>query len=160
MKEYSAQVGESLGEFVKRVRAENKWSTRDVARQADYEISDSYVSMIENETAQNPSPKLIKALAKGLKLDPEIFQKILYGTLPTSGLTESEQILVTRYRQADERAQADIDLLVRVLSKARPIQELPFEPTEDDFEEVQPQKSSKTTKEVRQKRTKPQPTNK
>lgn len=57
---------ETFAEYVKRVRTEGQLSLEDVERQSGGQISDAYVSRIENGYILNVSPKKLKALAKGL----------------------------------------------------------------------------------------------
>lgn len=70
---------ETLGEFVRRTRAEKGFSTRTVAARSGGSISDGYVSRIENGYAINPSPKLIRALARGLGIKEDILFSVVRG---------------------------------------------------------------------------------
>ena len=107
--------GETLGQFVKRVREEKDLSTRDVEKKAKGEISDGYINQIETGVALNPSVKKLKALAKGLGINPEKFNQLIYGVSTNSKLTDDEQVLLYEYRRLDGRGQADIIKILQAL---------------------------------------------
>lgn len=66
--------GVTLAEFVQRTRNEKGFSLTDVQRQSGGQITDAYVSRIENGHILNVSPKKLQALAKGLQVpEDEIF---------------------------------------------------------------------------------------
>jgi transcriptional regulator with XRE-family HTH domain len=60
---------ETLAEFVLRVRRDKRLSLNDVAERG--KISNAYVSKIENGLSIKPSLPRLRALAKGLEVDPE-----------------------------------------------------------------------------------------
>jgi transcriptional regulator with XRE-family HTH domain len=153
MKKQTVLPGETLAQFVKRIREANQWSTRDVERQSDGAISDGYINMIETGVAANPSPKKLKALAKGLKLEPESFNPAIYQVSSTSSLTEGEQILLNEYRSMDKRGQSDLLKIVRVLGSndGTTRLEVHHQPHSDEWEAESPKTP---TKKVRKTLTK------
>ncbi len=134
MKKETVLPGETLAQFVKRIRQANQWSTRDMERQSGGLISDGYVNMIETGVAANPSPKKLIALAAGLKVDPEAFNPAIYQASSNSSLTEGEQILLSEYRLLDKRGQSDALKIIRVLSTNPEKVELHRQPDSDEWE--------------------------
>jgi len=59
-------MSKTLGEYLKEVRKRLNLSLRDV--QSKIGISNSYLSQIENNKSQNPSPKILFKLAEFYKL--------------------------------------------------------------------------------------------
>jgi len=68
---------EGLSDFVRRVRVAQRMSVADVSAQAaryGHKIASSYISHIENNYIESPSPKKLKALAAGLGIsEDELF---------------------------------------------------------------------------------------
>lgn len=62
---------ESLADYVRRVRQEKGLSTLEVERNSGNQITDGYVSQIENSYVKNVSPQKLQALAKGLGVSEE-----------------------------------------------------------------------------------------
>lgn len=147
--------GETLGEFVKRIREANKWSTRDVERQSGGEISNGYINLIETGNSKNPSPKKLKALAKGLRLDPEAFNPAIYQIAANSELSEKEQILLNEFRLMDSRGQSDVVKIVRALCNAPDrVEEVVQQPNSDQWGLDHKKTAKKPTKKVSPKLTK------
>ncbi len=64
-----------LAGYVRRIREERGFSLLAVARNSQGQISDAYVSRIENGFILNVTPKKLRALARGLQVsEDEIFQ--------------------------------------------------------------------------------------
>ena len=57
-----------LGRFLANARARLQMTVREVEHLSDEKFSKSYVSKLERGTIQNPSPGVLKALAKALKV--------------------------------------------------------------------------------------------
>lgn len=154
-----ATPGETLAQLVKRIRTvDNNWSLLDVVRHADQsgkKISDSYVSMIENGIITNPSPKILKALAAGLRLAPEVLSQIVFGG--TATLSEQEQVLLANFRRGDKRAQADLVKISVALAdegpKPSPIKDSQKIESADVIKETAPNRKDDTS--VGRKTTKP-----
>ena len=73
---------ETLADFVQRVRNEKGFSLTDVQRQSGDQITDAYVSRIENGHIKNVSPEKLKALAKGLRVSEDEITDIVFGKSP------------------------------------------------------------------------------
>jgi transcriptional regulator with XRE-family HTH domain len=78
-----------LADFVRRTRVEKRLSLNDVARQSGHQISNAYVSKIENGYVTNPSPKKLRALAKGLRESEDEVFAIARGVHEPAGFSES-----------------------------------------------------------------------
>jgi transcriptional regulator with XRE-family HTH domain len=72
---------ESLGDFVRRVRRENRLSTTDVEKRSGGRISDAYVTRIENGQVKNVSGEKLAALAKGLGITEPMLFSLVCGQL-------------------------------------------------------------------------------
>lgn len=125
---------QTLAEFVRQVRTANDWSLNDVVRQANDKISMGYLSMIENERIVSPSTAKLKALAKGLKVNPELLRDLVMGI--EGELTPEERVLVAAFRQMDERAKHDTLSFAQSMRDTHPNKdakatELPHQPTEN-----------------------------
>lgn len=125
---------QTLAEFVRQVRTANDWSLNDVVRQANDKISMGYLSMIENERIVSPSTAKLKALAKGLKVNPELLRDLVMGI--EGELTPEERVLVAAFRQMDERAKHDMLSFAQNMRDTHPNKdakatELPHQPTEN-----------------------------
>lgn len=104
---------ETLGEYVKRVRAEKGLSLTDVQKRSGNQIANSYVSRIENgiADAHGVTPKKLQALAKGL------------------GVSEDEIFAVARGKSLDkaEAVDADMALFASRVKKLTPQQKRDFQ---------------------------------
>lgn len=74
---------ENLSDYVRRVRQEKGLSTLVVERNSGNQITDGYVSQIENGYVKNVSPKKLQALAKGLSVPEEEIFAVARGRAPT-----------------------------------------------------------------------------
>jgi transcriptional regulator with XRE-family HTH domain len=98
---------ESLAEFVRRVRREKRLSTPDVERNSGNQITDGYVSQIENGYIKNVSPEKLHALAKGLQVsDDEIFAVARGKSLEPSDIMEEVNVLFFGWEDASEEDKA------------------------------------------------------
>ncbi len=61
---------ESLADYVRLIRREKRISTTDVENRSGGEISDAYVTRIENQHVKNVSIDKLSSLAKGLQVPP------------------------------------------------------------------------------------------
>lgn len=104
---------ESLGHLVRRIREDNDWTLMDVVKNSDHTITSGYVSMIETGQVTKPSPKKIKALAKGLRLENDLLIRYIM-ELPTD-FNDDEQLLVSTFRQLDDRGKLDLLLIAKTI---------------------------------------------
>ena len=79
---------ESLADYVRRTRMDQGFSLTDVQRQSGNQITDAYVSRIENGYIENVSPKKLSALAKGLKVAEDEVFAVARGVNAKAGIEE------------------------------------------------------------------------
>jgi transcriptional regulator with XRE-family HTH domain len=73
---------ENLADYVRRIRQEKGLSTLDVERNSGNQITDGYVSQIENDYVKNVSLQKLKALAKGLGVPEDELLTVARGKSP------------------------------------------------------------------------------
>ncbi len=103
---------ELLPDYVRRIRRDKGLSTTDVERQSGGEISDAYVTRIENGHVKNVSPEKLKALAKGLgETEDEIFA-VARGLYPYSAvdpvIQREKNLLLWMYDDLPRECQLDV----------------------------------------------------
>lgn len=118
MPEFLPTPTETLAQFAKRVRLANKWTLKDVEKNSNHTIRDSYVSLIENGRVLNPSFGKLKALADGLKISREVMSGIAFEK--TSKLSHDEEELISSFRLMEARAQSDLLIISRALRDQHP----------------------------------------
>ncbi len=65
----------TLGQALKQARTDKKLSLRDVERATDHKISNGYLSLVESDQIDQPSPHHLYALAGALELSyPELME--------------------------------------------------------------------------------------
>ena len=111
-------MSQTLGEFVRQTREEKGYTLAEVARQSGGQISDGYVSRIENGVIlpESISSKKLAALARGLHVAEEIVYTLARGRSVREG-DASETQLLTYYRQLPPDRQTDVMLIARTLHK-------------------------------------------
>lgn len=60
----------TVGETIKAIRIDRDLTQQDIALAAG--VSDAWLSKVENNLTQTPSPKLLRAIAKPLQVEPDI----------------------------------------------------------------------------------------
>ena len=83
-------MNKALAEFVRFARTEKKLSVSDVERNSGGEISDSYISRIENGQIANVSPDKLDALAKGLGINADDIYRVARGLEPSKSKDRME----------------------------------------------------------------------
>lgn len=61
--------GVSLGQYLASIRKDRKMTLRDVEEATQREVSNAYLSQIENQKIQQPSPNVLHALAEAYDID-------------------------------------------------------------------------------------------
>jgi transcriptional regulator with XRE-family HTH domain len=89
---------ETLADFVQRIRAEKRLSLSDVERQSGGQITDGYVSRIENGYILNVTPKKLVALAKGLGVSEDEVFAVARGKTTSGDLAFDELRMLELYR--------------------------------------------------------------
>lgn len=92
----STMSNESLADFVRRIRIDKNLSTGDVARRSLGEITDAYVSRIENGYVKNVSLEKLSALAKGLGVAEAAIIRVALGK-PQDQPTELVEIMAETF---------------------------------------------------------------
>ena len=72
-------VRSSLGSYVRKVMKQKGLTLRDIETRSDGKITDGYVADILRGSANNPSAEKIKALGRGLGVDPHRIFEIIVG---------------------------------------------------------------------------------
>lgn len=102
VKNQQAETIETLADYVQRVRNEKGFSLKKVEYQSDNgedRITDSYVSRIENGLITNVSPRMLRALARGLCEPEDVVFAVARGkSLTETADPEDEEMQVFFYR--------------------------------------------------------------
>jgi transcriptional regulator with XRE-family HTH domain len=112
-------VQETLAEFVRRVRNEKGLSTLDVEKLSKFEISDGYVSRIENNGVKNVSPEKLSALAKGLNVTEEEIFAVARQKQPNEHAKTEERfaMLSTKFSELTGQNRLKAEILLEVLER-------------------------------------------
>jgi transcriptional regulator with XRE-family HTH domain len=116
-------MSQTLADFVRQTREGKGYTLADVARQSGGQISDGYVSRIENSVIlpESISSKKLAALARGLHVAEEIVYTLARGRNLKEG-DASETQLLTYYRQLPPDRQNDLMLVARALHKQHSVE--------------------------------------
>ena len=110
----------TLADFIRSTRNEKRLSLSDVERQSGGQISDSYVWRIENGRNKNATPKMLRALARGLQVSEDVLFAVARGqSLREPSAVEAQ--LLALFRQLAEAWQDEVMRFVRSLHKAHAI---------------------------------------
>lgn len=93
----------------------------DVSRQSGGQISDGYVSRIENGVILNVTPKKLAALARGLHIAEDTLFAIARGRKVSTSAANEEQLLAY-YRGLPPENQTDLLTLAQALHRERGIE--------------------------------------
>ena len=106
---------ESLGDFVRRIRAEKNVSCADVSRRSGRKgqrrIVGSYVNRIENNPKLGPTADRLTALADGLGVPAEELFARVVGYVP-EGESSEEIELLARFKELSPQRRDDLLSLV------------------------------------------------
>jgi len=112
----------TLADHVRALRNEKNLSRGDVARRSGGQISEAYVWRIENERNKNVSPKMLRALARGLQAnEDEMFAVARGQSLRAPSAVETQ--LLTMFRQLPEERRDDVMRFIRALHQAHAVKE-------------------------------------
>ena len=107
--------GESLGQFVRRIRTEKNMSCADVSRRStrkgQRQIAASYINRIENNPKLKVTADRLKALADGLGVPAEELFARVVGLAP-EGESSDEIELLARFRELSPERRDDLLRLV------------------------------------------------
>jgi len=102
---------ESLGNFVRRIRAEKDLSLVDVERESarhGRRIVASYVNRIENDATRHPTADRLVALARGLGIPETELLAVAAGKIPLKRDAADELRLVAKFRELSAERRADV----------------------------------------------------
>lgn len=68
-KEDEPKKGLTLGQYLAAIRSDRKLTLREVEEGTDKEVSNAYLSQIENNKIKQPSPNILNELAELYKID-------------------------------------------------------------------------------------------
>ncbi len=114
----SLQLVESLGDFIRRIRKEQRLSLADVSdRSARFgkRITPSYINRIENEQARNVTVDRAIALAHGLGVPVHELPARVVG-VPSSMFTDGVELLA-KFNELSPERQADVLSIMEVLRR-------------------------------------------
>ena len=80
-----------LGRYVRKVMKQKGLTLRDIEARSDHKITDGYVADILRGAANNPSAEKIKALGRGLGVDPHSIFEIICGLQEQSAVNISRE---------------------------------------------------------------------
>jgi transcriptional regulator with XRE-family HTH domain len=107
-------VTRTLGQYLASIRQDRGLTLRDVETKTDKEVSNAYLSQIENDKIKKPSPNVLHALAGVYKISYEQLMQMAgyvvsgraddqrHGRIPTfaeHNLTEEEEAKLIEYLQ-------------------------------------------------------------
>jgi len=107
--------GESLGDFVRRIRREKNLSCADVSKRSrrfGKPIAGSYINRIENNPTLRPSADRLKALADGLDIPADELLARAVGLLRRDETDEHR--LLSRFRALSPERKADVLRIVNL----------------------------------------------
>jgi transcriptional regulator with XRE-family HTH domain len=85
-----APVGVTLGRYLSAIRADRRLSLRQVEEATGREVSNAYLSQVENDKIKEPSPRILHALAKLYAIDyASLMEKAGYISPSTSEETDN-----------------------------------------------------------------------
>src|SRR6266511_3274709 len=105
--EKGRQSTESLADYVRRIRNEKGLSLVDVSGRSGGAIGRTHINRIENGFTTNPSPRKLRALARGLGVPEEELFAIARGTVPASKDDADEMKLLFCFRDLSAEQQAN-----------------------------------------------------
>src|SRR5208283_2144686 len=88
-KEKSA-VKVSLGQYLSSIRTDREMTLRQVEQLTNKEVSNAYLSQIENDKIKQPSPNVLYALAEIYKVDYEKLMEMAGHITPSKSRTQGQ----------------------------------------------------------------------
>jgi transcriptional regulator with XRE-family HTH domain len=108
--------GETLAEYVQRVRREKRLSLNEVVARSDNQVSNAYVSKVENGLILKVSVPKLKGLAKGLGITEEEILSVAQGH-PRRGLTAKIEIISLKFGNLPKEKQSKAEPVIDALDK-------------------------------------------
>ena len=114
----------TLGKYLASIRADRDLSLRDVEKATNKVVSNAYLSQIENDLIQKPSPNILHALAELYAIDYESLMERAGYISPTKARTGEERhgrvATFADHNLTGEEEAALIDYLRFIRSRRRP----------------------------------------
>ena len=112
-------AGESLGQFIRRIRKEKNMSCADVSkrssRKGERRIAASYINRIENNPKLRVTADRLKALADGLYVPADEVLARAAGIIPLGEKDSDEFRLLTRFRELSRQRKEDLLTMIDAL---------------------------------------------
>jgi transcriptional regulator with XRE-family HTH domain len=108
-----------LADFVRETMRRKHLTIRDVEQRSGGQITHSYVNKIKNGYGTNPSPAMIKALARGLGESEETLFAVVRGITPDPfrELGERFEMIASKLRLIPEAEREKINLLIDLIER-------------------------------------------
>lgn len=81
----------TLGQYLSSIRKDRKMTLRQVEETTNKEVSNAYLSQIENDKIKQPSPNVLYALAEIYKIDYEKLMEMAGHITPAKGRVEGQR---------------------------------------------------------------------
>lgn len=81
----------TLGQYLASIRTDRGMTLRQVEQLTEKEVSNAYLSQIENDKIKQPSPNVLYALSEIYKIDYENLMEMAGHIRPTNNRRESEK---------------------------------------------------------------------
>lgn len=115
----------TLGKYLASIRGDRKFTLRDVEEATEKQVSNAYLSQIENDKIQQPSPNILHCLAELYGIDFEKLMEMAGYIVPTqqkeAGSRHGRVATFTEHHLTSEEESELIDYLqfIRKRDKAR-----------------------------------------
>ncbi|WP_159650789.1 helix-turn-helix transcriptional regulator, partial [Bosea sp. 125] len=86
-----ATTKRTLGQYLAGIRLDRKMSLRAVEEATNKQVSNAYLSQIENDKIQQPSPNILHALAELYAISFENLMEMAGYLMGTSGRSDTER---------------------------------------------------------------------
>lgn len=108
--------GETLAEFVQRIRREKRISLNEVVTRSGGQVSNAYVSKVENGLILKVSVPKLRGLAKGLGITEEEIISVAQGN-PMKGLSARLEIISLKFGNLPKDKQSKAEPVIEALDQ-------------------------------------------
>jgi transcriptional regulator with XRE-family HTH domain len=81
----------TLGKYLSSIRADRGMTLRQVEQLTNNEVSNAYLSQIENDKIKQPSPNVLHAIAEIYKIDYEKLMEMAGHIIPTKSRAQTQK---------------------------------------------------------------------
>jgi transcriptional regulator with XRE-family HTH domain len=114
----------TLGQYLASIRADRKLTLRQVEEATDNEVSNAYLSQIENDKIKQPSPNVLHALSEIYSIDYERLMEMAGHITPSKSRGQDQRhgriATFANHHLTPEEESALIDYLQFIRRKRRP----------------------------------------